>query len=333
MRNQDKVELVALPRKKRKEGCVMKKILLATVVLIIATPVFAAVDVNCTCDGNEVTVRYVNTDPNHVRAFALDIILDNSDADITSVYGYDPCTDDYYIYPGSVVVDAESNSISSYGTPYADQSKYPDGTLPGPPDSNGMTIEMASLYYPTGHTSPNAPADANVLFKFKVNANTGVIIQQNTKRGGIVMEDANGPTSANLSGCSVTSHPCFDSDDPNYSEWLDVNEPNCWCYTYQCEGDADGLELGDSKAGYYYVEYQDLNKLIGSWKKTWGEAGFNICADFDRTLNGDFKAGYYRVQYEDLNILVANWKADAFAKGDNWQPGGQDPNCGGNLAP
>jgi hypothetical protein len=331
MRSQDKVELVALPRKKRKEGCVMKKILLAMVVFMIATPVFAAVDVNCTCDGNEVTVRYVNTDPNHVRAFALDIILDNSDANIVSVYGYDPCTDDYYIYPGSVDVNADTNNIDDYGKPYADQSKYPDGTLPGPPDSNGMTIEMASLYYPTGHTSPNAPADANVLFKFKVHPIPGVVnvtVRQNAKRGGIVMEDANTPEVANLSGCTLGA--CFDSGHEDYSEWLDVNSPDCWCYTYHCYGDCDGLETGDSKAGYYYVTYPDITMLVGSWKKNWGEAGFNICADVSRSLDGDSKAGYFRVSYPDVTILVANWKQDSAAKDDVWKA---DPNCGGNLAP
>jgi hypothetical protein len=250
------------------------------------------------------------------------------------VFGYDPNVDDYYIYPGSIDVNTDTNGIDDYGTLVANKTKYPDGTYVGI-DSNAMTIEMASLYYPTGHTSPNAPNDSGVLFKFIVDpvpvGDTNVIIQENAKRGGIVMEDANGPSSTNLpvASCTVTGG-CFDSDHPDFSAWEDVNTPDCWCYTYQCYGDADGLELGDIKAGYYYVEYQDLGILINSWKKNWGEAGFDICADFNRSKDGDIKAGYFRVEYLDLGILINNWKADGSAKGDVWKA---DPNCGGDLTP
>jgi hypothetical protein len=63
------------------------------------------------------------------------------------------------------------------------------GTLPGL-DSNGVTIEMGSLYYPTGDNSPNAPDLSGTLLKFTVchvfNGCT-VEIRENTARGGVVL--------------------------------------------------------------------------------------------------------------------------------------------------
>jgi hypothetical protein len=174
----------------------MRKFLLVVMVLALTAPAFAAVDVNCTVDGNEVTVQFVNTDPNHVRAFALDIILDNAsgfdadwalkfDANVVSIDNLEP---NYWVYPGSIDVNTNDNSINSYGSAVADDEKYPDGTLAGL-DSNGMTVEMASLYYPVQHNHANAPPDSGVLFTFKVDTCCNLTIRENAKRGGIVMED------------------------------------------------------------------------------------------------------------------------------------------------
>ena len=292
-------------------------------VAMLAAPAFATVDVNCTCDGNEVTVRYVNTDACNVRAFALDIFLDNSDANIVSVHGYDPEVDDYYIYPGSIDVNTDTNNIDDYGDLVADVGKYPYatcGTRPGR-DSNAMTIEMGSLY--VGES--NAPADSNILFKFIVSADTSIIITENAKRGGIVMEpNGHSPTSINFSTCQAEFEDCFDSGHPDYAEWVAVGKPECWCYKYQCYGDADGKKNGTIISGYARVRNEDLNILIPAWKKPIGDPAEDLCADFDRTKNGTIISGYSRVRNEDLNILITNWKDDALI------PMG-DPNCGGDI--
>lgn len=325
--NQGNAECVALRRKERKFD--MRAIFLM-LVAIIAAPAFAAVDVNCTCDGNEVTVSYVNTEPNHVRAFALDIILDVAGANILSVYGYDANVDDYYVYPGSIDVNADNNNIDDFGSLVANASKYPSGTYAGPPDSNAMTIEMASLYYPTGGSSPNAPADSNVLFKFKVYTpeNANVTVQQNVKRGGIVMEDGNSPSSVNFSGCQVTVD-CFPSDHPDYNTWVSVGKPDCWCYPRQCHGDTDNQKAGTAKGGYFYVGAADLYTLGQAWYVKEPPVGpgidsvtDGICADFAHNIAGTAKGGYFRVGAADLYILAQYW----YVKEPPVGPG-VDPNC------
>ena len=289
-------------------------------VAMLAAPAFAdGVDVNCTCpeDSCEVTVQYINDDPCHVRAFALDIFLDNPDANIVSVHGYDPEVDDYFIYPGSIDVNTDTNNIDDYGSFIANVAMYPYatcGTRPGL-DSNAMTIEMGSLY--VGES--NAPAGSNILFKFIVSADTNVIITENAKRGGIVMEpNGHSPTSINFSTCQAEFEPpvkCFPEGHADYNDWVAHGEPNCWCGSgRQCRGDGADDLAGTDKDGYFYVGATDLQLLVDAWYVLEPPNGDGItsiangiCADFAHDLAGTDKDGYFYVGATDLQILVDHW--------------------------
>jgi hypothetical protein len=122
-----------------------------------------------------------------------------------------------------------------------------------------------------------------------------------------------------------TEPDCFPYDHPDYSEWLAVGKPDCWCYPRQCHGDADGLKQGSAFAGYMYVGTDDLNMLINAWKildppKGPGLSGNQICADFDHDRQGSAFAGYMRVGTDDLNILIAYWKVLEPPKGPGVPP-------------
>jgi hypothetical protein len=108
---------------------------------------------------------------------------------------------------------------------------------------------------------------------------------------------------------------------PDYVEWLNVGKPDCWCYPRQCHGDSDDAIEGNSKTGYYYVGYNDLNMLLAGFKvlepdfgpgiatvsdfDNFGYAnGRGICGDNQHDVEGNSKTGYYRVGYNDLNQLV-----------------------------
>jgi len=172
----------------------MKKLCLVVAVLMVAAaPALAAVNITCTNDGNVVTVHYSVSEPNKVRAFALDITVD-SPAAINTIDYNDP---NYYIYPGEMKFIG--GQVTSYGTPEANDANYA-GTLPGL-DSNGLTIEMGSLYYPTGDSSPNAPGTSGTLLKFKVChlfSGCKIKITENAIRGGIVLTNAQAPSATNL---------------------------------------------------------------------------------------------------------------------------------------
>jgi len=107
---------------------------------------------------------------------------------------------------------------------------------------------------------------------------------------------------------------CFPSEYSAYAEWVTMGQPDCWCYCweYQCYGDADGADTGDPN--YYRVSQADLDLLNANWKKKIDDPNLNPCADIDHKahLRG------YRVYTGDLNILQANWR-----KTDE----DLDPNC------
>ncbi|MHC4110686.1 MAG: hypothetical protein ACYSUY_06410, partial [Planctomycetota bacterium] len=207
-------------------------------------------------------------------------------------------------------------NVIDYGTALAEYGDLASDTLPGI-DSNGITIEMASLYAPVGPGSANAPPDSGDLVSLKVSKETCLTISANVARAGptgVVMEDPNEIVEVNFTGFFCDgNHPCFEHM-PDAAEWFAVGEPLCWCYLRQCHGDADGELGGSAKTGFYAVGPADLGILINSWLVL--EPGFGpgiasipngICADFAHDQGGSVKTGFYRVGPSDLAILITNW--------------------------
>jgi hypothetical protein len=291
-------------------------VLLLTMVCT-TVPAWARVEImaNLTGEPNEVIISYDATgETNLVRAFALDIRFGN-DVNIMEVTGI---SSDYYIYPGTIWIDAQGN-VMDFGTPMAEYSDLPSGTLPGL-DSNSITIEMASLYSPVGPGSPNAPAKSGDLVSIKLSGEFCVIvvcescipvgeefccitISGNVARAGgtgVVMEDPNEVVEVQFHNICDTPPPpppeCMKTSAPEYSDWQDWGEPNCWCYARQCRGDSDGL-----KTGPFWVAIPDLNAFRAAFNKTdlvLQGVPNGICSDFDH-----IKTGPFRVAIPDLNIF------------------------------
>lgn len=304
----------------------MKKIVLTLIVLLFATPAWAVVNITATQVGesNEVIISWETVnEPNLVRAFGLDIRLDN-DANILSVTGLSP---DYKIYPGTIQIDVDGQ-ITYDGTIAAEYSDLPSDTLEGPPDGNGVTLEAASLYAPVGPGSPNAPPASGDLASLIISKSCTLCITANVSRAGtdgVVMEDPDQPVTVNYPAvCLDVNIPEIPIDcyigQVDYDQFEVVGKPTCWCYARQCRGDADGLTEGNLKAGFWYVGLNDLNIMVSGWKvlepavaPTPSGPGITsvegaACADFDHLEEGNLKAGFWRVGLNDLNIMVAHWK-------------------------
>ncbi len=277
---------------------------LSVVSAILFTMVFTIVparaDVNITAaqvgETNEVIISFdATTETNLVRAFALDIRLDN-EANIVAVTGLSA---DYYIYPGTIRIDAQGNVID-FGSPVAEYSDLPSGTLLGL-DSNGITIEMASLYAPVGPDSPNAPAKSGDLLSIIVSDYTCINITPNVARigtTGVVMEDPNQVVNVYMpsSICYEPPPDCMPSSATEYPIWVEWGKPECWCNCRHCHGDADGI-----KTGPFWVAIPDLIIFRSAFNKidtVVANTPNGICADFDH-----IKFGPFRVSISDLNIF------------------------------
>ncbi|MHC4098962.1 MAG: hypothetical protein ACYSWZ_18100 [Planctomycetota bacterium] len=296
----------------------------ALVALIAAAPAWASVNITATDMGfGEVVISFdASSEPNLVRAFALDIQLDN-DANIVEVTALNS---DYYIHPGTIQIDAQGK-VTDYGSPVAPYSDLPGGTLPGL-DSNGVTIEMASLYAPVGPGSPNAPVQHGPLVSltFTFHGNVSIChpyvcltISGNIARAGptgVVMESPDEVVTVNLPPplcVQIGPVSCY-AGMPDCDQWELLGAPACWCYPRQCHGDADGLMGGNVKTGFYYCGPGDLNILMSAWLVKEPPFGpgvetipNGICADFAHDQGGSSKTGFYRVGPTDLNILIACW--------------------------
>jgi len=295
-------------------------VLLLTIVFTVfparADVYITAAQIGEPCDGRVLISYDATTETNLVRAFALDIRLSN-DANIIEVTGI---SDDYYIYPGTIQIDAQGN-VMDFGSPVAEYSDLPSGTLTGL-DSNGITIEMASLYAPTGPGSPNAPAKSGDLVEVKIGelcgprpTNAGCVpfipcstcltISANVARAGptgVVMEDPNEVVNVNVPvNCLDISIPttpfqCMKATSPDYGDWVEWDCPACWCYAKQCRGDINGSSFFGKP-----VTLSDLNLFKLAFNKTDAELSLvtdGICADLNH-------ASFFgkRATISDLNMF------------------------------
>jgi hypothetical protein len=142
-----------------------------TALLLTAQALAGGVTISCQQVGDPgdgiVEVSYIaDDDANIPRAFGLDITLDNAET-ITAIID---ANEKYWVYPGTIqIVDGV---VTDEGEPVA-----PGGykTAKGGIDTNGMTIEMGSLYAEEDdqrHTE--GPPDAGTLLSFSVSGNCTV---------------------------------------------------------------------------------------------------------------------------------------------------------------
>jgi hypothetical protein len=94
----------------------------------------------------------------------------------------------------------------------------------------------------------------------------------------------------------LTTIECMKPTHPDYATWLSVGKPDCWCYEYNCRGDADGC----LQFGVLHVYTIDKDIMVTGYGQPVLPPGA-ICADFAR----DIQFGVLRVYTNDLAVLVS----------------------------
>lgn len=220
----------------------MKKIMFVLVALLMASPAMASVDITCAAGPgpNDVTVSFTSSEANNVRAFALDISINDPCAWIAAV----DCNHvGYGIYPGSIVID-DAGVVTDDGTCVGNPAQGPAGGTLGGLGTDGVTIEMGSLYE-VGVESP--PVQSGILVIVTLGGcdsnddGVDVSIAENAIRGGVVMENPDEVVTVNLTGLNRDIDNCV--------------EVGCQCY-----GDIAG-STGPDPDGL--VNTADLGKLLG----------------------------------------------------------------------
>jgi hypothetical protein len=289
---------------------------------------------------NVIDINYVCSASERVRAFAIEVNLDNGFT-VTGVSDYNTGESSaltgkktgYGIFPGSF------RDVINPASPVWADGNYKPIAPATDTDANGtglgthkVILEMGSLY--VGDT--NKPPASGTLCRLWIstgqdNITTGfgpkdcnIQIAVNTTRGGVVLEDGTAITptlvARGLSAASKISFPecfpCWGVYSAQYNEFIFTFKPRCWCgwqtgdnnWRTQCAGDADNKT--QDLVGKYRVYTSDYTKLSQAWKLKatqlrFGDANL-LCADFDHKSQD--LVGKYRVYTSDYTILAANWK-------------------------
>jgi hypothetical protein len=171
----------------------MKRTLLIVAMLLIATPALATVTVNavyndpCLNGTGLVTVSYVCSGGEAVRAFALDI-------DVTGGVTIDSINDfnvgdqnGYGIFPGKFRDFVNAASPNWKDPCYIPIAPALDPGAKGGLGTSGITLEMGSLY--VGAAPPSSGTLCVLDFNFHGAAYGDLTLSKNTNRGGVVLEN------------------------------------------------------------------------------------------------------------------------------------------------
>lgn len=168
----------------------MKKLILV-LAMLVASPVFAALDVNLVLvDSDTVAVVYTGADSaNLPRAFALTVTIDGTGT-FTAINGYKTgestsANPGFGIFPAGIQINS-AGTVDDYGSPLADTAD--PGAAGTGLGTNTVILELGSLY----SGSANAPLTAGTLCTLDFNKGTATQISlatESTYRGGIVLEN------------------------------------------------------------------------------------------------------------------------------------------------
>ncbi|MCE5339699.1 MAG: hypothetical protein LLF92_01050 [Planctomycetaceae bacterium] len=263
----------------------MKKLILVLAILLVASPVWAVLDVNIVkVDSDTVAITYTGADVNLPRAFALTVTINGTGTfTATSLNNFKTgestaSSRGFGIYPASITIDS-AGVVSNYGTPLADPCSV--GTTDQILPSQSIVLEFGSLYY----GDVNAPAASGTLCTLDFTKGTATQITLGTEavyRGGIVLE--NGDQTTDTFTYVIPVDECLSSSATEYAKWVEYGKPACWCFRKNCRGDADG-----QKTFLKPVMSSDLTIFKGAYNKSKADvkalvvSGMpGICADFDR---------------------------------------------------
>lgn len=300
----------------------MRKVLLSLLVLALAAPSFAAVNITAEDAGSGVLKLYYECTAGEViRGLALavevtdgdGVVAAASDAVVPAASRFNTFID----YAFTVEAGAPGTYTIGAGHPLANKVAAGVATFP----ATVYSVSMGCLDEFEKVQGGVTGSGELVAITYTLTEKTCVAISADTLRGGIV---GDGITEVNIqaSQCLAVGDECVKADAPFYADWVKYGKPACWCYAKNCRGDVDGKTEGNVVVGYAHVFNKDLTTFLAAYNVREAPKGAGIesvengiCADFDRGQEGNVVVGYARVFNKDLGILLANYNVREAPKG------------------
>jgi hypothetical protein len=287
----------------------MKKLLPIMLVMAMTAASFAAVQVTAVGNGANLEV-YVNTTAGEVvRGLAVVLNSDGPLATGAVVPTGSPFNAfiDYYFTNDTVLPGmTDPSELPGAGAhPLADVAAAGEAALP----AEDVSLSMGVLDNSGAQGGVDTAGTPLLIATVSYSGTGNVCLASDALRGGIVGENIT-EIQIQTECVAVGGDPCRELvNGAYYDRYVAAGkDPSCWCWQYQCRGDADGLEEG------FFVKVRigsnDLNAFLASWNKT-PENGANPCSDFDHAEEGFFTK--VAVGSADLNIFLANWQKGSAA--------------------
>jgi hypothetical protein len=187
----------------------MKKPLLVMTLFLLVHPARGTVRVFVQGTNGLANINYECTAGEVVRAFALDVTVDQGQIHGITNFFRGPSTasaQGYGIYPASfrdnVTVYSGTNAnwnVSGY-SPAAVVADNPGGTLPGL-NSTGITLEFGALWDPNVRAA--IPPSRGTLCSLQISQTANVTVGANLSRGGIISAPPDIPITPQFAGALI----------------------------------------------------------------------------------------------------------------------------------
>lgn len=281
----------------------MRKVLLSLLVLALAAPSFAAVNITAEdATGGVLKLSYACTAGEVIRGLALklDVTNDGDGVVATSADGavLQPRFNTFIDFAFTIEAGAPGTYVIGAGHPFANAAAAGEATFP----ATLYSVSMGALDEFEKVQGGVTGSGELMTIKYTGTKDTLVAISADTLRGGIV---GDGITEINIQAeqlIVIGEIECIPSTNASYAQWVTVGKPESWCNKRQCNGDADAAQelIGKFQR---WVGYNDIAILLQGFNTAYTGTETWIAADFDRNqeLIGKFQR---RVGYNDINILL-----------------------------
>lgn len=250
----------------------MKKTLAMLLVLALVAPAMAVTFTASDAGSGVLKIDYALSSGEVLRGMALKLTRTSGDATVAAGA-------DVTVAPFNTFIDYAFSNPTGYdvgvGHPVANAAAAGVAALPA------STFSISVGYLDTTGAQAGIAANGSISVKLAGTGSSCFDIELDTLRGGVVGDNVVAPAAGwKINQCVVIGVSCKDkftgTELTDYNAYVAAGkDPSCWCWKYQCRGDADNATETALK---YRVYNNDIALVVANWKAK--DAALTICPSY-----------------------------------------------------